>query len=96
MIFWGWGRKTVVRSLDAHTAVIRIYRYLHVFFIFSVAWGGQYVLSTLTDSGWAQRPISKEEAMSLLGGEDLQPPMWRRFGLPVAVLVFALVATFSH
>ena len=96
MIFWGWGRKSISRQLDANTAVTRIYHYLHLFFIFSVAWGGQYVLATATEAGWAQRPISKEEAQQLLGGEDLQPPLWRRFGLPVAVAVVLLIAVFSH
>jgi hypothetical protein len=96
MIFWGWGRKTISRALDANTAVIRVYRYVHVFFIFSVAWGGQYLLSTLTESGWAQRPVSKGEAMSLMGGEELQPPLWRRFGLPAAAGVLMLFAVFSH
>jgi hypothetical protein len=96
MILWGWGRKTVSRALDASTRVTRIYRYVHLFFIFSVAWGGQYVLSTLTEAGWAQRAITKEEAKSLMGGEELQPPMWRRFGLPAAAVVVVAVAALSH
>lgn len=96
LIFWGWGRKTISRALDGSTAVTRVYRYLHVFFIFSFAWGGQYLLATLTDAGWAQRSVTKEEALSLMGGDDLQPPLWRRYSLPAVIVLLVLISLISQ
>jgi hypothetical protein len=92
VIFWGWGRKSMMKQIDAGTAVIRLYHYIHLFFVFSVAWGGQYALATMTEAGWAQRPIAKDEAAAVLGGVHLQPSLWKRFSLPAALVVLVLIA----
>ncbi|MGN6161967.1 MAG: hypothetical protein ACTHOG_09735 [Marmoricola sp.] len=86
---WGWGRRALTRQLDATSAVIRSYRYAHLFFIFTLAWGGEYFLATHTDAGWARRPIAKDEALHLLGGTPLQPNLWKRFSLVLAVALVA-------
>lgn len=92
MIFWGWGRRSITKQLDASNAVIRTYRYAHIFFLFTLTWGGAYSLATLTEAGWAQRPIAKEDAKQLLGGQDLQPNLWKRFSLPLAAVVVLVIA----
>lgn len=95
MIFWGWGRRSITRQLDASNAVIRTYRYAHIFFFFTLAWGGEYALATLTESGWARRPIAKEDARALLGGKDLNPHPWKRFSLILAVVVVGVIGISS-
>jgi hypothetical protein len=92
MIFWGWGRRSITKQLDQSNAVIRTYRYAHIFFFFTLTWGGAYSLATLTEAGWAQRPISKEDAKQLLGGKDLQPNLWKRFSLVLGAAVVAVIA----
>lgn len=95
MLFWGWGRRTLTRQLDETNAIIRTYRYAHIFFLFTLAWGGEYSLATRTDVGWARRPIAKEDAVRLLGGKPLQPTLWRRFSLILAAVVVAVVGISS-
>jgi hypothetical protein len=93
-MFWGWGRKSIMRQLDANTAVQRSYRYLHLMFLFTVAWGYDYSIATLTPQGWAQRPLARQDAVQILGGQDLEPGVWQRFSLVIglaALLVFGMV-----
>lgn len=94
MLFWGWGRGSVRRQVSHDTAVLRTYRYVSLMFVFSVTWGHDYALATLTPHGWATRPVSATEARGLLGGQDLEPSWWRRWSLVVGLAAVALLVAF--
>ncbi|GAA1903523.1 hypothetical protein [Lapillicoccus jejuensis] len=94
MLFWGWGRGSVHRQVSPDTTVLRTYRYVSLMVVFTVTWGYEYALSTLTPHGWATRPVSAVEARGLLGGQDLQPHWWRRWSLVVGLGAVALLVAF--
>ena len=54
-----------------------------------------FVWTTLTEAGWARRPIAKEEARALLGGKDLNPHIWKRFSLILALVVVGVFGVSS-
>lgn len=91
MLFWGWGRRSLQRQVSPDTTVLRRYRYVHLMFLFTVTWGYDYALATLTPQGWATRPVSATEARGLLGGQDLEPGWWKRWSLVVGLAVLFLV-----
>lgn len=93
LFIWGWGRRSLRRQVSAEQAVVLIYRYLHLMFVFTTTWGYSYALATVTDQGVATRAISDHEARQLLGGEDLRPSLWKRFSIFLvlgAALLFVL------
>ncbi|GAB2969059.1 hypothetical protein [Nocardioides montaniterrae] len=92
MIFYGWGRKSITKQIDAGTAVVRMYRYAHLFWVLSFTWGGSYQLATATESGWAHRAITAEQAAEVLGGHQLEPNLWKRFSLPVVIGLLVLLS----
>ncbi len=51
MLFWGWGRKSLQRQVSPETTVVRSDRYLHLMFSFTVTWGYDYAIATLTPVG---------------------------------------------
>ncbi|BBH16866.1 hypothetical protein Back2_11530 [Nocardioides baekrokdamisoli] len=76
-----------------------MYRYFSVFFIFRVAFKGQFVRATLTEQGWAQQEVDKVEAARLLNGRTLHPSPWDRFsliGVAVVVAIIVAVSSSSH
>ena len=94
LFIWGWGRKTLRRQVSPEQAVVLIYRYLHLMFLFTTTWGYRYAVATATDQGVATRQISDHEARQLLGGQDLRPSLWKRFSIFVllgVILLFVLV-----
>ena len=91
MLFWGWGRRSLQRQVSPETAVVRRYRYVHLMFLFTVTWGYDYAIASLTPQGWATRPAPQLEARALLGGQDLEPSPWKRYSLLGAVAVIAVV-----
>jgi hypothetical protein len=91
VLFWGWGGRSMSKQFSPTQAVVLTYRYVHLMFVFSVAFSSRYQLATLTDQGWATRPIADSDATALLGGEVLRPPFWRRFGLLIGVGAVAVV-----
>ena len=94
LFIWGWGRKTLRRQVSPEQAVVLIYRYLHLMFLFTTTWGYRYAVATATDQGIATRQISEAEARQLLGGGDLRPSLWKRFSIFVllgAILLFVIV-----
>lgn len=92
MLFFGWGGRQLTRQCSPTQAVVLTYRYVHVMFVLQFAFSSRYQLATLTAQGWASRPITEPDARALLGGELLQPPLWRRFGLFLGLGAVALVA----
>ena len=98
MLFWGWGGKSMNRQVSSNQAVVLMYRYLHLMFLFTATWGYRYALATATDAGWATRPITDAEAHQLLGGEELRPGMWKRYSiclLLAAVVLVVVIAALS-
>ena len=95
MLFWGWGRASVNRQVSPQHAVILTYRYFHLMFAFTMTYGYTYLLATLTDQGWATRPISTPEAQQILGAQPLAPSTWKRFSLFGLLGVIALLVAFS-
>lgn len=96
IFFWGFGRRSITKQIGEGNAVRRIYRYFHLFFVFRASWGGQYVLLTNTEAGWAQRAITNQEAEQLLGGHKLEPDLWNRFSLYAAVAVVVVILLIAH
>jgi hypothetical protein len=66
MLFWGWGGGSVHRQLSPNQAVVLAYRYFHLMFFLTTTFGYRYQLATLSEHGWAHRPIMAEEARILL------------------------------
>ncbi len=99
MLFWGWGGSTVNRQISPTQAVILAYRYIHVMFAFTATRRYTYLLATLTPQGWANQPITKEQALQLLGGAPLEPSWWKRYslwlllGLTAAIIVGSIVGS---
>lgn len=91
MLFWGWGRKSLQRQVSPETTVVRSYRYLHLMFFFTVTWGYDYAIATLTPVGWATRPAPPLEARAMLNGEDLEPNFWKRDSLVLALAVVVVL-----
>ncbi|GGM10345.1 hypothetical protein ACFQBY_09320 [Promicromonospora citrea] len=83
MIFFGWGSKNKSAPLDAGRALVLRYSYFHLFWILRVSWGLRYSLATATESGWAMRPLSDEEAMQLDAPSRLSLNVWWRWGLVI-------------
>ncbi|MEI2731580.1 MAG: hypothetical protein V9G08_06180 [Dermatophilaceae bacterium] len=75
--------------------MILTYRYFHLMFAFTMTHGYTYLLATLTDQGWATRPISTPEAQQILGAQPLAPSTWKRFSLFGLLGVIALLVAFS-
>ena len=72
--------------------MVRSYRYLHLMFLFTVTWGHEYAVSTLTPQGWATRPVPALEARAILDGQDLEPSFCKRYSLVLGLaVVFVLV-----
>jgi hypothetical protein len=91
MLFWGWGGKRMNRQVSPNQAVVLMYRYLHLMFLFTATWGYKYALATATDQGWATRPITDAEAQQLLGGVELRPGAWKRFSIFVLLGTVVLI-----
>ncbi|WP_131725102.1 hypothetical protein [Mycobacteroides immunogenum] len=89
MLFWGWGGRSNQLELSPTQMLTFAYRYFHLFFVFTVTFGGNYLIHTLTEHGWAAAPIAKEQAEEILAGRSLQPNPWRRFSLYGLIAVFA-------
>lgn len=96
MVFWGWGRKSINTKVSPEQAVVLAYRYFHLMFVFSVAFGYSYAVASWTPQGWATRPVTEQEARHLLGGEQLRPHPWWRFSLPAAIVAIALVGVITR
>ncbi|QCB92239.1 hypothetical protein [Cellulomonas shaoxiangyii] len=93
MIFFGWGKRSTTAQLDAGRALVRVWGYFHLFWLFRLSWPKGYLLATATEAGWAQQPVSDAEGASLdpEGRTNLNP--WWRFGLllPVVGVVVTIV-----
>ncbi len=95
MIFFGWGRKNVSRQVSENQALILSYGYFHVFWLFRVAYGLRYAVATLTEAGWATRPMSAEEAAATGADQAVTLSWWTRWGLLVALGALALFIVVS-
>lgn len=93
MIFFGWGRKASTAQLDPQRALVLSYGYFHLFWLFRVAFGRQWQLATLTEAGWATRPLSAEEVTALGAEQRLRVGWWWQWGLLVALGALAVVLT---
>ncbi|MEP7762873.1 hypothetical protein [Sanguibacter sp. 25GB23B1] len=93
MIFFGWGRNNKTQQVSDVQALVLGYSYFHLFWLFRVSFGLSYSLATLTDVGWATRPLSREEATAGGAQAALALHWWWRFGLLVAVAAIVVIAT---
>lgn len=91
----GWGKRSVSIVLDSRTRIIRTYRYIAIFSILKMAWGGDYAVETWTEHGWARRPITPAEARARLRGRRLRPGAWDRYSLLIGAAVLLAVAAIS-
>lgn len=81
MIIFGWGGKNKEVVIDQARRVIVFYRYFHIMFIFTVAWGAKYVLAQWTEQGWASAEIMREEATMLNQGITPDIHWWWKYSL---------------
>lgn len=90
MIFFGWGRKAKSQHISPEQALVLAYTYFHFFWLFRITVPGDYSIATLTPAGWANRPLTVDEAAGARG--DLSIHWWWRWGL--AILGVPLLAIF--
>ncbi|HEY0187859.1 MAG TPA: hypothetical protein VGC67_10255 [Cellulomonas sp.] len=86
------------RQVSETEALVLSYGYVHLFWLFQFAYGRRYAVSTLTEQGWATRPMSREEAAASGADKIVTVPWWLRWGLLVGLgcLVLAsLIARFT-
>lgn len=95
MIFFGWGRKNVSRQVSPTQALVLSYGYVHLFWLFQVAFGYRYALATATEHGWATRPMSPEEVAASGADREVTVGWWWRWGLLVLLGGLALSITTS-
>ena len=93
MIFFGWGRNNKTQQVSDEQALVLGYSYFHLFWLFRISFGLQYSLATLTDVGWATRPLSREEATARGAQAALSLHWWWRFGLLVGIAAIVVIAT---
>jgi hypothetical protein len=95
VIFFGWGRKNVSRQVSENQALVLSYGYFHVFWLFQVAFGLRYAVATLTEAGWATRPMSAEEAAATGADQVVTLGWWTRWGLlaVLGAIVLAVVVS---
>lgn len=100
IVFFGWGRKAKEAVVSPYERLLMTYRYFHLFWIFTAAWGRQYQLATFTEQGWAVMPIDADAAAARMGGvlPDIHP--WWRYslvgviGIGVAMVVLSALVAF--
>jgi len=81
MIFFGWGRKAKSQHISPEQALVLAYTYVHIFWLFRITVPREYSLATLTPSGWAQRPLTADEATDARG--ELSIHWWWKWGLAI-------------
>lgn len=91
MIIFGFGRRNREHVVSDAQRVLVNYRYFHIFWLFSLAFGSRYALATLTEAGWATKSISEAEAAELAGGRAPQPAFWAQWSLALALGVVAVI-----
>lgn len=91
MIIFGWGSRRRQHPLDQANQIILTYRIVHLLWLFTIAFKFRYSLATSTESGWAVRDISEEEAAAMCGGTAPKPAFWWRWSL----LAFPAVGVLS-
>lgn len=92
MFVFGSGTKNKQKQISETQVVMNSFRFAHVMFVSWVTWGYQYRLMTLHEDGWHAKVITKQEAVSLTGGNELMPNLWMRYSL-LAVLGSSLATT---
>ncbi|SIS22553.1 hypothetical protein [Williamsia sterculiae] len=93
MLIWGWGRRNKQIAFGDGRLLLCNYRYFHLMFVFTVAWGQQYSIGTPTPYGLAWQPIADSYVPALTNGNQFGPSGWERFSLLGAcVLGFVLIA----
>ncbi len=99
MLFFGWGKRSVKRQIDAANVLLCTYGYFSIMFLFMVTFSYQYRLAVFSNGAWTYRELTKEEAMSLNGGTELKPHWWWQFGLLiglVAIIILGLLGVFNE
>jgi len=91
VIIFGFGRRSREHVIDDAQRILLSYRYVHILWLFSIAFGSRYSLATLTDAGWATKSISEDEAAALAGGRAPQPAFWAQWSLTIALGVVAMI-----
>lgn len=94
-MFFGWGQSKLQKPIANDRAVILQYRYFALMFVFSFTFGYSYLLATHSADGWHYKALPKEQARQLLGGKELRPTIWRRFGLPITLVAIFVINLFT-
>jgi len=95
MIIFGWGKKGREVPLNPTQRLVMRYTYIHVFWLLTAAWGRQYHLATLTEQGWALRPVDDSEAAMMCGGEPPELSPWKQYSLPGALALLVVFTALS-
>ncbi|MBO1752842.1 hypothetical protein J4G33_13595 [Actinotalea sp. BY-33] len=95
MIFFGWGRKSKSAQVSAEQALALTYSYVHIFWLFQLAFKQRYSVATWTEAGWATRELSDQEAMAGGAPSTVTLHWWWRFGLVLAIAFLVVALTFA-
>ena len=87
-MFFGGGRKNKNKPISADKSVVLNYRYAHIMFVFTLAFGFKYIIATRSSDGWHYKNAPKDEIIRLYGVTALpELNFWQRFSLPAAFVV---------
>lgn len=92
MIFYGWGKNSKTLDTGPSEALVLVYQYMHIFWLFRVSFGHKYSLATLTDTGWMTAPLTRADVKLTGAKSALQLHWWWRFGLFVPLGLIAVLA----
>ncbi|AEI13489.1 hypothetical protein [Cellulomonas gilvus] len=95
MIFFGWGRNSKTHELSPHHVLVLTYAYFHVFWLFRITVPQGYGLATLSEYGWATRPMTPLEVDNGGYKELLSVSWWWRWGLLVGLAGVVLLVIAS-
>jgi len=95
VIFFGFGSKSKMATIDGVIVVLR-YRYIHIMWLFQIAYGLTYFWRFSTPQGPYERQITPQELADHHIKERLHLNFWWQWGLLAipALVVLAAIVTF--
>lgn len=95
LLFFGWSRNSKTQQLSPQHALVLQYGYFHLFWLFRITVPRGYSLATLSEYGWATRPLDAQEPAVIGAAEQLQIHWWWRWGLLIAAALIVLLVVMT-
>ena len=94
MLFFGWGRNNKTHEIGPGQTLVVSYGYFHLFFLFRVVFDKKYSLATLTEHGWAARPLPTDAVLPE-HADAVAVHWWWRFGLVIALAAVVVLVVMT-